>query len=343
MTAATTHSPAEPSTRPGPDPLKVLFIGGLGRSGTTLVELLLNELAISAAVGETIHLWERGVANNERCACGDTFAHCVHWQAVGKKAFGGWTEVDLDDIIALRWSVDRSRRLPAIARHHLGGPLARLHAPWTDDEARYLHHLRLVLQASAAVAGNPQVLLESSKHLSTAALLASDPAIDLRVLHLVRDPRGVAYSWTKEVERPETVDASGSGRLMPRYRPSRTALRWMTDNLGFEVLARSVPTLRLRYEDFLAEPAQALRQVAALCELDPVELDLAFIDGNRATVSAPLHSVAGNPMRFGARELTLRLDDAWRRELGSTDRRIVTATCAPLMGAYGYPLAGTSR
>ncbi|MEL7155931.1 MAG: sulfotransferase [Actinomycetota bacterium] len=336
--SARTGRPPNPSARRRPSApssidgrLKVLFIGGLGRSGSTLVELLLNEMGPAVSVGETIHLWERGVANNERCACGRNFDRCPHWSAVGEKAFGGWDRIDLDDVISLRWSVDRSRRLPAIARRHRqGGP--------SDDERRYLEHLRLVLQASAAVTGGPELLLESSKHLSTAALLALDDAIDLRVLHLVRDPRGVAYSWTKEVERPETATDGGPGELMPIYRPHRTALRWVTDNLGFDALSTRVPTLRLRYEDVLARPVASLSAIAGLCDLDPTGIDLGFLDGDRATVSAPMHSVAGNPMRFGGREVTLRLDDAWRRELDPAKRRLVTAMTGTLLAAYGYDL-----
>lgn len=333
MTASShsSRSPAEGSdpraTGSEPHRQTVLFIGGLGRSGSTLIESLLNELPQTLAVGETIHLWERGVRNQERCACGEPFAQCAHWAAVGQEAFGGWDQVNLDEVIDLRWSIDRSRRLPTIAYHHLRGGA-------DPREARYLDHLRSVLLGAATVAARetgtrPAVLLESSKHLSTAALLALDPALDVRVLHLVRDPRGVAYSWTKEVARPET-----EGELMPIYRPSRTALRWVTDNLGFELLARRVPTLTLRYEDFLVDPASSLLAITDLAGLDRGEVDLGFLDGNRAEVSTPLHSVAGNPMRFGSRSLTLRLDDAWRTELAPGPRRLVTAITAPLLLRY---------
>ncbi|MCP4226047.1 MAG: sulfotransferase [Actinomycetia bacterium] len=312
--------------------MKVLFIGGLGRSGSTLVESLLNELPQTLAVGETIHLWERGIRDQERCACGEAFAACAHWAAVGQEAFGGWDQVDLDEIIGLRWSIDRSRRLPLIAASHL------LHRP-SEAEQRYLDHLRAVLVAAARVGGDgpggrePEVLLESSKHLSTAALLALDPKLDVRVLHLVRDPRGVAYSWTKEVSRPEA-----DGKLMPIYKPSRTAMRWVTDNLGFEILARRVQTLTLSYEGFLADPIGSILAIGRLVDLPAHELDLGFIDGNRATVSTPLHSVAGNPMRFGGQELTLRLDDAWRTKLPRRDRQVVTAITAPQLSRYRTPL-----
>ena len=45
------------------------------------------------------------------------------------------------------------------------------------------------------------------------------------VVHLVRDSRGVAYSWTKKVARP---DAPGREMYMHRFQPPRIAFRWTT-------------------------------------------------------------------------------------------------------------------
>ena len=322
--------PAEDRTKPRATRQKVLFIGGLGRSGSTLIEKLLNEWPQTLAIGETVHLWERGLRDAERCGCGEPFDQCPQWSAVGQLAFGGWDRVDLDEIVGLRWSVDRSRRLGHIAAaHRRGRP--------TADQRRYLDHLRPVLLAAAQVGGGEHgqadVLLESSKHLSTAALLALDDQLDVRILHLVRDPRGVAYSWTKEIKRPEADDD-----LMPTYSPARTAGRWFTDNLGFEALGHAVPTVTMRYEDFLIQPVKAMHDVAALLDIEAQDLDLDYFDGSTAHLRAAMHSVAGNPLRFGSQELRLRLDDAWKIELPRRDRRIVTGITAPLLARHRYPV-----
>lgn len=315
------------------DRQRVLFVGGLGRSGSTLVEKLLNELPATVSVGETVHLWERGVRDRERCGCGEGFDDCPRWQAVGDRAFGAWTEVDLHRMIDLRWEEDRSRRLPQILRAVRSGRPS-------PAQREYLDGIRAVLLASAEVAAEERgvdradvVVLDSSKHLSTAALLACDPALDLRILHLVRDPRGVAYSWLKTVERPET-----DGGIMPRYSAKRTAGRWVTDNLGFDALAAlGVPTLRLRYEDVLADPEQRLLEIARFAgAVRPDQTGLEFIDGNRAHLSTPMHSIAGNPLRFGGTDIELRLDDAWRTELPSGDRRTVELITAPVLRRFGY-------
>lgn len=312
---------------------RVLFTGGLGRSGSTLVEKLINELPCTVSVGETVHLWERGVRDRERCGCGEPFDACPQWTAVGEKAFGGWDHVDVDRMIELRWREDRSRRLPQILQAVRSGNLS-------EAQLEYLAGMRAVLLAAAEVAAgrlgidvDQVVLLDSSKHLSTAALLACDPALDVRVLHLLRDPRGVAYSWMKTVQRPET-----DGEIMPQYSAKRTAGRWVTDNLGFDALAAlGVPTLQLRYEDVLASPEDRILEIARFAgAIDDETATLDFIDGASATLSTPMHSIAGNPLRFGGDELTLRLDDAWRTKLPASERRTVELITRPVLGRFGY-------
>ena len=78
------------------------------------------------------------------------------------------------------------------------------------------------LYAAAATVSGASVLVDSSKHAALAYCLRFAPSIDLRVVHVVRDSRGVAYSWTKTVTRPETDGLEE----MTRYSPSRSALLW---------------------------------------------------------------------------------------------------------------------
>ena len=100
---------------------RVIYLGGLGRSGTTLLERMLGGLPGVCALGEVVHLWQRGVRDDEQCACGRPFSACGFWCAVGERAFGGWDRAPLDRIIALRRQVERTRHIPRLARWHLPG------------------------------------------------------------------------------------------------------------------------------------------------------------------------------------------------------------------------------
>jgi hypothetical protein len=302
---------------------RVLFLGGLGRSGTTLVERLLGELPGVRALGEIVHLWQRDIRDDERCGCGAKFSACSFWKRVGDAAFGGWRNVDVDRVHALRDTVERTRHIPRLAA-----------AQQADDPVReYAGYYARVYAAAAEVAG-ARVVVDSSKHSALAHVLRWADDVDLRVVHVVRDARGVAYSWTKTVTRPET---DGTDE-MTRYSPGRSALLWNAHNAAFGLLARrGVPVRRIRYEQFLADPRTALRELATYAGLSIADSDLDFLGPGRADLSVG-HSAAGNPMRFTVGRLPLRRDDAWVRGLPSGQRRLVGAVCAPMLRAYGYPL-----
>ena len=301
---------------------RVVYLGGLGRSGTTLVERLLGELPGVVALGETVHLWQRDILDNDRCGCGARFSGCTFWKRVGQSAFGGWGKVDVARVHALRHAVERTRHIPRLATAG-ASPAVREYAGFYSR----------VYAAAAEVAG-ADVVVDSSKHSALAHVLRFADDIDLRVVHVVRDARGVAYSWTKTITRPETDGADD----MTRYSPGRSALLWNAHNAAFGLLARrGVPVHRIRYEEFLTDPRAALTRLADFAGLTLSADSLDFLRPDYADLRVG-HSAAGNPMRFAVGRLLLRRDDAWVRSLPVGQRRLVGAVCAPMLRAYGYPL-----
>ncbi|WP_407653554.1 sulfotransferase family protein [Actinoplanes oblitus] len=302
---------------------QVLFLGGLGRSGTTLVERLLGELPGVCALGEVVHLWQRDLCDDERCGCGARFSACEFWQQVGKNAFDGWANVDVDRVHALRDAVERTRHIPRLAAS----------ATPAADVREYAGYYARIYAAAAEISG-ARLVVDSSKHSALAHVLRAAGGIDLKVLHVVRDARGVAYSWTKRVARPETDGV----QEMTRYSPGRSALLWNAHNAAFGLLARrGVPVRRIRYEEFLADPRAALIRLADFAGLTLHPSDLDFLRPGHADLRVG-HSAAGNPMRFTVGRLPLRHDDAWMRSLPAAQRRLVGAVCGPMLRAYGYPL-----
>jgi hypothetical protein len=313
-------------------PVRVLYLGGLGRSGSTLIERVIGQLPGVCAVGELVHLWERGITDDERCGCGEPFHQCPFWLQVGKAAFGGWDEIDVSRVAALRAQVDRNRFIPALARRHLRPAMRQRLTEYTSYYAR-------VYAAVVQVSGC-DLVVDSSKHPSLAFCLRWPPDVDLRVLHLVRDPRAVAYSWSRQVLRPDTDRPS----YMTKYSAATAAKQWDVQNAAFYLLARiGCPTMRLRYEDFTAEPERALRRVARFAGL-PAQDRYPFLTGGGtpsdvASWSARLgggHGVSGNPMRFTTGQVPISRDEQWRTHMPRAQQRAVTALTWPLMAGYGY-------
>ena len=63
---------------------KVLYIGGFGRSGSTLVERILGQLPGFCSAGEIVFLWQRGLIDGQLCGCGVPVPECEFWSRVGK-------------------------------------------------------------------------------------------------------------------------------------------------------------------------------------------------------------------------------------------------------------------
>jgi Sulfotransferase domain len=310
------------------DGLRVIYLGGLGRSGSTLLERLLGELPGVSALGEVVHMWQRGVAENERCGCGEAFGACGVWSQVGKAAFDGWDKISVERMASLRAATDRTRFIPLLA-----GP--GLPAAGRERLAEYTSYYLRVYEAVAEVTG-AATLIDSSKHASLAFCLARRPEIDLRVVHLVRDSRAVAYSWTTRVARP---DASAES-YMTTYSPVRAAGQWNLENGALQLLARrGTPVLRIRYEDLVTSPEQTMLALARFAGLraGPSDLDFIGTDGDsRFALLHQAHTASGNPMRFSTGKVEVRGDERWRTAMPAARRRTVTAMTLPLLKHYGY-------
>lgn len=304
--------------------IRTLFIGGVGRSGTTILELSLGTDPRVVSLGEVVHLWERCLIWNEACACGRVFSECPFWVAVGKRAFGGWAQVDAERVLHLKRTYDRAIRTPQIALR-VGG------RQWRAELAEYASYY-VALYAAAADVSGAEVVVDSSKQASLPHILRLDRRLDLSVLHCVRDSRAVAYSWTRTVARPE---AQGGRRTsMPQFAPRVVASAWVRQNLVIDALrVLGVPTMRMRYEDWVTGPDAALERVLAFAGLEPRPNE--HVGPDWVEIPAA-HTCSGNPMRFTRGRVQVRHDNEWVRGLAGPSRRLVTAITGPLLAGYGY-------
>ncbi|HWC11865.1 MAG TPA: sulfotransferase [Acidimicrobiales bacterium] len=293
----------------------VLYIAGTGRSGSTLLAGLLGGLDGHVAVGELRYVWSRALAEDHLCQCGARFRSCPFWTEVFGQAFGGFDRARPREVAGLAGRVDRIRHIPRLAVPALRGPAFRSDLAALEDVLRRLYTAVLTVSGGS-------VVVDSSKDPSYAYVLCASPSLDVSLVHLIRDSRAVAHSWTRQRVRPEI---HWKTEYMRRRPPFLTARRWVEYHLVLELLERRVPrSLRVRYEDLAADPEAVVARVAGLTGGRP---------GPPPTGAA--HSVAGNPVRFEGPQ-PVRPDMAWVEEMAPDDRRLVTAVTAPLLARYGY-------
>ena len=165
---------------------EVLYIGAVGRSGSTLLERLLGVARRPVPLGELVHLWERGLARNEPCSCWEPFRSCPFWSEVGHAAFGGWDRLDPGGVNALRHQVDRTRYLPWLARPSLAPRRGR--TPGSASSATCCEPLYGAFAQTCgpdAVPGRRQ-----QAPVRTPTCCGTSLVYRMRVVHLVRDPAG---------------------------------------------------------------------------------------------------------------------------------------------------------
>jgi hypothetical protein len=64
----------------------VVYLGGFGRSGSTLVERMLGAAPGWVNVGELVDLARSVAPGDELCGCGQPFSTCPMWTRVGDLA-----------------------------------------------------------------------------------------------------------------------------------------------------------------------------------------------------------------------------------------------------------------
>jgi hypothetical protein len=255
---------------------------------------------------------------------------CPFWSRVRRE----WVErTDPDSIESypkLRGNFERTRSASLVQQYR------RLLYEKRRRSASFRSYARLTrafFESIRTVSGKP-VIVDSSKSPVRAFALGMMPGIDLYIVHLVRDGRGVITSRRKVLKKNLRAGIMWDHEGSPMW---KTVVRWIVLNLAAEwVCAQlgSKRTMRLRYEDFVADPKGALERIGSLIELDLTEISEAASSGKPMQAE---HNVGGNRTKKSM-IITLRpeLAEEWKSALSATEQRLSWLFMGWLMRRYGY-------
>jgi hypothetical protein len=239
-------------------PVKLVYVMGAGHSGSTILGITLGNCDGFFYAGEL----EEWLLTSER----------PRWGGSDRQDFWG----------AVRERVRGAERL-------LGGApnrcIERSSASFRLDlwpERRRLRPLyrRVAVELARAVAevADAQFVIDSSHFPLRARELRELPEIELYLVFLVRDPRDVVASNTRELSPHEVAETRWRRLTM-------NANLWLTQLLALRTFCshREDRRIFVRHEDFLADPAGITRQILAMLGSSAAMPDLGAL-----SVGAPL-------------------------------------------------------
>jgi hypothetical protein len=326
----------------------IIYIAGYGRSGSTLLERVLAANARVEGLGEVEHLTRARELHAASCGCGRSLAECELWGPVIDALAG---EFDFGRVRGIQDAADawEPGRLGAVTgRGRSGNPCARGARESAEDgdpgDAGAAGDYRLydrfnerLFTELAARLDSPAYLIDSSK---TARLNALRPlsivraGFGVRLVHMVRDGRGCMWSYVSKGSNRLLEEGRDGDAARPRFAGLRSALSWRLANRAAETFAAAYPDsyLRLRYEDFTAEPGAELERLGAFLRLD-LSGQIADLEAGRPFPR--VHQVAGNRMR-SAETIRLAPDLEWERKLPGRYRVLFRLVNGKMARGYGY-------
>lgn len=301
----------------------MLFITGWGRSGTTILDRILGQIEGFFAVGELRYIWDRNLIENRLCGCGAAFNDCEIWQNIMSRAFGDRSGIVPQEMVRMRESHFRSRHFPLLLTKWGRDRIRTSLRDYTENLSKLYSAIREVTEC--------RVITDSSKFPSHGYVLGMIPSIELYVVHIIRDPRAVAYSWSKPKLQPDT----GEMAPMKKIGLVKSSLLWSLWNIVGEILwsGDSSHYYQIRYEDFVINPRTTVDKILEM--MNQTELQTPFISENEVMLGIN-HTVSGNPNRFDTGKIEIKSDNRWRESMVSSKKTLARALTYPVCLKYRY-------
>jgi hypothetical protein len=303
------------------DKIKVIYIAGIGRSGSTVLTKVLGSIKGGFPLNELSFVWENGFDKNRLCSCSKPFQECEFWtQVIHDMEVKGYKKPEYLRHIGNH--VPQNRDLPFVI-----GSNKRVLSKKFSSLDKHTTALQ-ELYSSIFQHSKSSFLIDSSKLPSYGFILSLLNNINVYYIHLIRDPRAVAFSWKKEVQRKDTQEDI----TMEQYSIWQSTIKWIWGNYVTSLLRKKNKYLFIRYEDFCESPEETLNKILKFCS---IETDKNPIQG-RTFFAGEEHSIWGNPMRMQTGEIEIKKDSAWINKLALKDKILTTFLSLPFLIRYGY-------
>jgi Sulfotransferase family len=306
-----------------PETIRYVCIPGSPFTGSTLLGTLLNEHPDCASIGAAVGLHTRADLSTYRCSCGRLFRECEFWQAVAERTrrLGHPVDVFQTDFWNTYLRLSSNRWINVALVRSLGWSAATrardavlLKAPAARKSIAKMGWNSWSLATAVLAETGKRVFVDTSRDHQRPKYLAMHPRLDVKVIHLVRDPRGNVASIIKHTG----ADAATAARQWKRYNVEAARVRQYLPAASW---------MSLRYEDLCADPAAALDRIAEF-------LGTRRVQPEQGSLPVEAH-IIGNKARLRGRS-EIREDRSWQTTLRKSDLDRIAQIAGSTSHSLGY-------
>lgn len=282
----------------------VIYLMGAGRSGTTILASLLGANKNILTIGE-MHQFLEHIVDTKPCSCGKLLNECEFWSKIVQDYY---TENNSDLRNLDNYLVDVER--------HLKIPISffkknNKHIKFQEDFYKKISVL------------NPsKYYLDSAKFISRVLQLRKSESLNVKIIYLVRDVRGVINSFSKNVQTQK--------------HPISTILYYTMVNTMAQIVKWRYPkdVLKIKYEDFVENSIDTLSNIEKFIATDLTDVKEVII--KEKFIEIP-HIIGGNRLKI-KEKIKIRKDLAWKTNINRFKQIIYYILTLPLMLLNKYKI-----
>lgn len=300
--------------------IRLVYILAASHSGSTLLAMLLNSHPDICTIGE-LKITSLGDSERYRCSCQQLIRDCPFWNGIRLDMKARGFDFDITNagtdinsgmspyVLRLLRPLHRGRALEMFRDIALNiSPI------WRQNFPKILARNRTLIECIAC-RSNKRIIVDSSKTGLRLKYLLRISNLDISVIRLIRDGRGVALTYMDPARFADAKDPSlrdggkGGDRLNERLSLKNAAYEWQRSNEEAEAVISNLEKeqwIEIRYEDICAQPKIILQQIAEFIGTSPKAFSVNF-----RTVE---NHVIGNGMRLDNTN-NIQLDDRWKSHL----------------------------
>lgn len=301
----------------------LLYLASTGYSGTTLLDMLLNQDKQITALGE-VYLLSEYAKKNFKCTCGELVNECRFWSSIESSLKESLNDPSLSFASYPLTMVDKiqsqDRKIPTfndlllvLGIRFLWKALSGL----TQTSKKYYQSANNAITLFNIISEKEStpIIVDSSKYALPLKALYLNSPVPVRVIYMVRDGRAVCRSLGR--------------RHKMNY--AQAAHHWVRYNRNLKLIMATIPKEEIklvRYEDLCTHTSTTLESIYDFIGIDAYT--------SNTLDKSICHNIGGNPMRFRKQENDIKLDEKWKEEITQKEAAIFETIAGKMNRSFGY-------